>query len=89
MPENTMIPDSKPQPVLLFMSIMTTITAVVGAFTIAETFSQRTMGIIAVVVAGLNQGVAYYLRGQVVPLADVASYANKDRQMVMGPANEL
>ena len=86
MSENPMVPASKPQPVLIFMSIMTAITAIVGAFTISEYFSQRTMGIITVVVAGVNQGVAYYLRGQVVPLVDVASYADKSRQIVSGPA---
>lgn len=83
---STMVPASKPQPVLLLMSAMTAITAIVGAFTIAETFNERTMGIVVVVVAGINQGVAYYLRGQVVPLTDVVSYANKDRQIVSGPA---
>ena len=83
------VPDKKPQPVLVVMSTMTAITAIVGALTLAGAFNEQTMGVIAIVVAGINQGVAYYLRGQVVPLVDVGSYVNAERQVVAGPASTV
>lgn len=85
-PVNT-VPATKPQPVLVIMSIMTGVTFVVGGLAAANLVSVRVIGIIMIVVAGVNQAMAYYLRGQVVPLADVASYVNTDRVVVNGPAS--
>ena len=80
-------PATKPQPVLVFMSIMTAAVIILGGLTLLDVIDEKTAGIIAIVIGAINQGLAYYLRGQVVPLADVASYRNRERRLINGPAS--
>lgn len=80
-------PATKPQPVLVFMSIMTALTAISGALAVSDLVSEKVAGFLILVVAAINQGVAYYVKGQVVPYQDVATYVNDQRITVTGPAH--
>jgi hypothetical protein len=80
-------PASKPQPVLIFMSIMTVVVIILGGLTLLDVINEKTAGIIAIVIGAINQGLAYYLKGQVVPLVDVDRYLNRDRKLIAGPAH--
>ena len=88
---NSTTPATKPQPVIITMSITTALAAFFGGLTLVAGLNDNpTVATIAgagtLVVAAINQGLAYYTRGQVVPLQDTGSFLNDDRTMVAGPA---
>lgn len=79
-------PAKKPQPVLIVMSIMAALTMAVGGLAAIQEVPRLVVTCAALAVTSVNVGMAYYLRGLVVPLVDVGTYVDADRQMVDGPA---
>lgn len=80
---------SKPQPVVLAASILAGLTAISGGLAALDILPPAVVGLIVLVVAALNIGVGVYVRGQVVPFADTATYVSNDGTLVAGPASEL
>lgn len=79
-------PATKPQPVLIVMSVMSSLTMAVGGLASISEVPRLVVALSALVVGSVNVGMAYYLRGQVVPLADTAAYLNEARTLIAGPA---
>ena len=85
-------PATKPQPVLLIGAVTTALMLFFGGLT---TFAQGndTLSLIGglgtLATGAINAGLAYYVRGQVVPAADVTSYVNDQREQVAGDASRL
>lgn len=84
-------PASKPQPVLIMGTITTVLATIFGGLgTVAGLQQNATLatvcGVGMLCVAALNQGLAFYTRGQTVPLPDVGAYLTDQREMVAGPA---
>lgn len=83
--------ESKPQPVLIAMSITTALATIFGGLTLVAGLNDNATvatvaGIGTLVVAGINQGLAYFTRAQVVPLSDTAAFRDDSRRVVAGPA---
>ncbi len=81
----------KPQPVLIAQSCLAGLAFIFGGLTtIGAANGNQTMtaigGIGTLITGGVNIAVGFYVKGQVVPLSDVASYLNSDRVKVDGPA---
>ena len=79
-------PATKPQPVLIVMSVMAGLTFLVGGLAAISEVPRLVVTAAALVVTATNVGMAYFLRGQVVPLVDTAAYLNEDRDMIAGPS---
>lgn len=79
-------PRTKPQPVLLVMSVMAGVDAVLAGAALGDVISDKTLGLLLLIMVGFKVGSAYYLRGKVVPLVDVGAFVNDERHMVAGPA---
>lgn len=82
------MPDKKPQPVLVVMSILVTADVILGGAALSDYLSPQLIGLMLLIVAGLKVGIAFYLRGQVVPVQDVAAFVPSDNRsmLVAGPA---
>lgn len=82
---------TKPQPTVVFGSIITFMAVLFGGLGIGGVGSETEVlvwiGSIGGLVTGaLNQAFAYYVRGQVVPVGDVGTYLDEKRRPVEGPA---
>jgi hypothetical protein len=86
MSEPSMTPRTKPQPVLIILSAMATLQVLVGGAALTDVIGNQWAGFLGLLLAALQTGMAFYLRGQVVPLADTAAFLNDDRHLVAGPA---
>jgi hypothetical protein len=82
---------NKPQPVLIVGTIITVLTTFFGGMSTISLLSDNTtwalvgaIGMLAT--AALNQGLAYYVRSEVVPVGDTIMYLDEDRNVVPGPA---
>ena len=84
-------PDKKPQPVLVVMSILVSADVILGGAAISDYLSPQLIGLLLLVIGGIKVGIGFYLRGQVVPLQDVAAFVPSDdrRALVSGPAAPL
>lgn len=88
MSENSTTPRSKPQPVLVIMSVLAGLQVLTAGAALADIAGQKTTALLILIVAALQTTMAFYLRGQVVPLADTAAFLNDKRVLVAGPAAE-
>lgn len=81
-------PDKKPQPVLIVMSILVAADVILGGAAISDYLSSELVGLLLLIVAGIKVGIAFYLRGQVVPVQDVAAFVPDHNRalLVAGPA---
>lgn len=77
--------NTKPQPVLIAFSILAFLSFVSGGLA-ALGFDSKIVGLLSLIVGGLNIGAGFYVRGQVVPLANMAAYENDKGVVVAGPA---
>ncbi len=87
----SIVPATKPQPVLLFGAVTTFLTVVFGGLTLVSGLQDNTTlatvcGVGTLVTAGLNQAKDFYVKGKVVPVDDTAAYVNADRELIAGPA---
>lgn len=84
--EEVMMGHTKPQPILKWMALLAGIDVVVGGSALANFIPVDVIGFIALLLAGAKVAVAFYLRGQVVPLQDVGAYVTVTGRMAAGPA---
>lgn len=80
---------TKPQPVLVLMSFLVALDVIVSGAALSDILSPKVVGLMLLVMAAIKVGTAYYLRGQVVPLADVGAYLTERNRMVAGPASTV
>lgn len=76
----------KSQPVLIAASVLAAAQVFLSFAGVADILSKQQMTIGSALVAAATVGVAFYVRGQVVPLEDVTSYLDKKGEQVSGPA---
>lgn len=94
MGDHSMEPATKPQPVLVAQSVLAALAFIFGGLsTMAASSGNEVLafigGIGTLLTGGANIGVGFYVRGQVVPLQDVAALVNDDREVVAGPASAV
>lgn len=77
---------SKPQPVLIAASVLTGAQAFLTYAGVAEIFTKQQMTVATGLVAAATLAIAFYVKGQVVPLQDTAAYKDKTGEIVTGPA---
>lgn len=85
----SVVPATKPEPVRLLGAITAGLTAVVGGLTVIFQGNASVilvLGIMSVVIGAISVAKDNYVRGQVIPAADVTAYINDDRQEIAGPA---
>lgn len=85
------VPATKPQPVLVFGSVITALTFLFGGLGVGGVGSETEVliwvGALGTLITGaLNQGLTHYTKGQVVPFQDVGAFLNEHREAVPGPA---
>lgn len=80
---------TKPQPILKWMSILVGVDTIAGGAALSNFLAPDMIGLILLILAGSKVGLAFYLRGQVVPFADVGAYRNEHAEMVAGPASPV
>lgn len=80
--------DTKPQPVLVAASLLAALTAVVGGLA-GLGVDNKIVAIVTVLLAALNVAVGVYVKGEVVPFDDTATYVNTAGELVAGPASPL
>lgn len=85
------MPDKKPRPVLLAMSVVVGVDTILGGVALTSFVSKDLIALLVLISAGFKVGVAYYLQGRVVPFEDVAAYVpDRDRQsLIAGPASNI
>lgn len=93
MSQHLATPATKPQPVLIFGSIITGLVALFGSLAaLGVTSDNETLALVGavggLVVAAINQGFTQYVKGQVVPVQDVSTYLDDKRRIVLGPAGQ-
>lgn len=86
---NSSTPRTKPQPVLVVMSVLAGLDILTGGAALGDVIGPKQAGILILALAAIKGGMAFYLRGQVVPVADTAAYLNEDRKLIAGPASVL
>jgi len=90
--DNTPSTYTKPQPVVMLGAIIAGLTATLSALTIIFKDSPQVilvLGIIGAVVTGATVFKDQYVKAQVVPFVDTASYINEQGETVAGPASPL
>lgn len=83
------VPATKPQPVVVLGAVIAGATTIVSGLAIVLKDNPTAvlwLGIVGVVVSGVAVAKDQFVKSQVVPVTDVAAYANEDRQLVTGPA---
>lgn len=83
---NSATPRTKPQPVLIVMAVLGGLDVLTGGAALSEVIGLKVAGLLLLVLAAIKAGMAIFLRGQVVPVADTAAYLNDNRQLIAGPA---
>lgn len=86
---NNDVPATKPQPVLIIMSLLAGAVVVSAGLMAIPEVPRLVASLFALGVAATVQGMAYYIRGQVVPLSDTAAYVNDQRELIAGPASNV
>lgn len=86
----TTAPYTKPQPVLIAQAILAGAAFIFGGLTTMAAATDNTVlawagGLGTLIVGGANITVGFIVRGQVVPLTDVAAFKNEDGDLVAGP----
>lgn len=89
METNSTTPNTKPQPVVIYGAVIAGVTAIVGGLT--AIFSDNptvvlVLGIVSVVIGGVNVAKDQIVKGLVVPVKDTVAYVNDQRQVITGPA---
>lgn len=77
---------SKSQPVLFAASILAGAQAFMSFSGINDLFTKDQLAIANGFIAAATIAIAFYVRGQVVPLEDTAAYKDKKGEIVSGPA---
>lgn len=83
---------TKPQPVVMLGAIIAGLTATLSALTIIFKDNPTVvlvLGVVGAVVTGLTIFKDQYVKAQVVPYTDTATYVNQDGELVAGPASPL
>lgn len=85
------VPATKPQPVLIAGTVITFCTFVFGGITTVAGFQDNaTVAIIGglgmLLTGAANQALSHWVKGSVVPVVDVGTYLDVEREPVEGPA---
>jgi hypothetical protein len=83
------VPATKPEPVRLFGSIVSGLAFIaggLGAIFPSNPTVQVSCAVGTLCIGAINLATTTYVRGQVIPAADVKAYVNEDRQVIAGPA---
>jgi hypothetical protein len=80
---------SYPRPVIAAMAVMVGIKTLLAAAAVTELIGPVVTGVILAVILAVEVGVAFYVQGQVVPLAKTVVYESQDERMRAGGASEL
>ena len=83
---NSTTPRTKPRPVLLVMATLAGLDVLTGGAALGDVIGLKAAGLLILLLAAIKAGMAFFLQGQVVPVADTAAYLNDERQLVAGPA---
>lgn len=75
------------RPVLATMSILVGAQVLTAGASLAEVIGQDTAGLLALAVAAVQAGLAFYVQGQVTPFAAVAARRHVDGRVTLGPAS--
>lgn len=76
----------KSRPILIGNSVLAGLQVLAGAAALSDAIGATAFGLFAIGVAAVQVGFNTYVQGTVVPVADVAAYANNDGEVVAGPA---
>jgi hypothetical protein len=60
----------KSEPVLIWSAVLVTLQVLTGGAALADVVGDKTAGLAILVVAALQAGTAFYVRGQVTPVED-------------------
>lgn len=77
---------TKPQPILKWMAALAGLDVILGGSALANFLPPDLIGFLLLLMSGIKVAVAFYLRGQVVPLQDVGAYITSTGRMAAGPA---
>lgn len=77
---------AKSQPVLIVGSVLAGAQALTAYAGLSDFISKQQLGLAIAVIGAIQIGLAFYVRGQVVPLEDTAAYRDKTGEIVTGPA---
>lgn len=86
---NSIVPATKPQPVVMLGAIIAAVTTIVSGLVVILKDNPTAilwLGIIGVVVAGASVFKDQIVKAQVVPLQDTVAYINDQRAIITGPA---
>lgn len=78
--------NSKSRPVIIIFSILAGLQILSNAGGLSEVLGAKIFFLFGILVAATQVGMTFYVQNTVTPNQDVAAYANKDGQVVAGPA---
>lgn len=79
----------KREPLLVWSSTLVGLQILTGGAALGDLIGLQLAGFFVLVVAALQGGTQFYVRGQVTPSADVAVERQSDGALVAGPASPL
>jgi hypothetical protein len=77
---------SQPKPVVVVFSILAGAQVILGGAALGEVVPAKWIGLAALVVAGVQVGMTFYVQGKVTPYENVAARVTPDGSLIAGPA---
>lgn len=74
------------EPLLIWSSTLAALQVIAGGAALGDVIGLKAAGLFILVVAALQVGTSFYVRGQVTPTSTVAAQRDPDGVLVAGPA---